>query len=168
MTLSLVAPDPQLATHFLAMAREYETSEDEIDFRDALTDFNTYLVRTHEEQRGLRAGRAPSFHFWLLDAADVVGTARVRLQLSPHLEREIGHIGYDVRPSKRGQGYGAKLFSLVLEAARELGVSPVYVVCDSHNTASVAIVERAGAQLLEEVLSNQTGAPIRRYSVAWR
>lgn len=168
MTLSLVAPDPQLATRFLAMAREYEVGEAEIDFRDALTDFRSYLVRTQEEQRGLRAGRAPCRHFWLMDAADVVGTARVRLELSPDLEREIGHIGYDVRPSKRGQGYGAKLFSLVLEAAHELGVSPAYVICDSHNMASVAIVERAGARLLEEVMSSQTGAPIRRYSVASR
>jgi predicted acetyltransferase len=168
MTPSLVSPDPQLATRFLAMAREYETREDEIDFRDALTDFDSYFVRTQEEQRGLRAGRAPCCHFWLMDGADVVGTARVRLKLSPDLEREIGHIGYDVCPSKRGQGYGAKLFSLVLEAAHELGVSPVYVICDSHNAASVAIVERTGAQLLEEVLSGQTGAPIRRYSLASR
>jgi hypothetical protein len=98
MTLRLVTPASDLREPFLDMAHENLGTEDEIDFTDALADFSTYLERTTLEQRGLRDGRMPCSHFWLLDGRNVVGTSRVRHSLTAELEREIGHIGYDLRP----------------------------------------------------------------------
>jgi predicted acetyltransferase len=166
VTSDLVAPTFSLADQFVAMATEYETVDEEVDFKDALLDFGAYLERTRAEGQGRRSGRAPCSHFWLLDSGAVVGTARVRHRLTPELQREIGHIGYDIRPSKRRLGYGSRLLSLTLRAARDLGLAEVLIVCDADNLASVALVERVGASFLEEVVSTRTALPIRRYSVA--
>jgi predicted acetyltransferase len=148
------------------MAQEYVGTKEQIEFVDALVDFASYVERTQLEQQGRRAGRVPCSHFWLLDGSLVVGTSRVRHRLTPYLEQEIGHIGYDVRPSQRGRGHGTTLSRLTLERARELGLTGVWIICDSDNQASVLVAERCGAALHEEVLSSLTDAPIRRYWAA--
>lgn len=163
MGLSLVRPANDLREPFLDMAREYIETEDEIDFGDALADFSAYVERTSLEQRGVRDGRAPCSHFWLLDGSIVLGTSRVRHRLTPELEREIGHIGYDIRPSRRGRGHASTLLRLTLDRARELGLSGVWIICDSDNVASIATAERCGGRLDSELISERTGSPIRRY-----
>jgi predicted acetyltransferase len=166
MALRLITPASDLRGPFLDMAREYLETKDEIDFTDALADFSAYMDRTTLEQRGLREGRMPCSHFWLLDGSTVLGTSRLRHRLTAELEREIGHIGYDIRPSQRGRGHASTLLRLTLDRARELQLSGVWIICDADNTASVATAERCGAHLHNELLSERTGAPIRRYWIA--
>ncbi len=163
MALRLVSPATDLRDPFLDMAREYVDTKDEIDFADALVNFSTYLERTTLEQRGLREGRMPCSHFWLLDGPIVIGTSRVRHSLTPELEREIGHIGYDIRPTQRRRGHASTLLRLTLDRARELDLSGVWIICDTDNLASVATAERCGGLLHSELISERTGAPIRRY-----
>ena len=166
MTLRLVTPANDLREPFLEMAREYVDTTEEIDFPDALLDFSSYLERTSLEQRGLREGRVPASHFWLLDESTVLGTSRVRHSLTPELEREIGHIGFDIRPSERGRGYAPTLLRLTLERARELELPGVWIVCDADNFASMATAQRCGATFRDELISEWVGFPIRRYWVS--
>jgi predicted acetyltransferase len=166
MALRLVSPTDDLREPFLDMAREYVSTKDEIDFTDALVNFSTYLERTALEQRGLRAGRMPCSHFWLLDGPTVLGTSRVRHRLTPELQREIGHIGYDIRPSQRGRGHAPTLLRLTLDRARDLKLSGVWIICDTDNIPSVATAERCGASFHDELISERTGLPIRRYWTA--
>jgi len=166
MSLRLVSPASELREQFLDMAREYLETKEEIDFSDALVDFSNYLDRTTSEQRGLREGRVPCSHFWLLDGSIIVGTSRVRHSLTAELEREIGHIGYDIRPSRRGRGHASTLLRLTLDRARELNLSGVWIVCDIDNVASIATAERCGGRFHSDVISERTGAPVRRYWTA--
>ncbi len=148
------------------MACEYVGCDDEVDFVDAVQDVLGYLAWVEQELRGVRKGRVPCSHFWLVDGSLVVGTSRVRHSLTQELEREIGHIGYDIRPSQRRRGYGATLLRLTLTAARDLGLSKVWLVCDAHNFASVSMIEKSGASFEGEITSTRTGDPIRRYLIA--
>lgn len=166
MPARLVTPASELREPFLEMAREYLETKDEIDFSDALVDFDAYLARTALEQQGLSQGRAPCSHFWLLDGPIVLGTSRVRHALTPELEREIGHIGFDIRPSHRRRGHASVLLGLTLERARDLRLAGVWIVCDNDNVASVRTAERCGGLLSGELISERTAAPIRRYWVS--
>jgi len=114
--------------------------------------------------RGLRPEWVPMTTHWLLDTAgDVVGVSRLRHWLTPALLEHGGHIGYYVRPSQRGKGYGALLLKLTLQAARELGIEgPYLLTVDSANVASVKVIEANSGRLEDERLDS-AGSPYGRY-----
>ncbi len=165
--LTLIDPTPDLAAEFRAMAQEWkETGEDK--FKDASGDFAAYVeaLDGQKEVQGLAPGRVACSTFWLLaDRRRIVGTSRLRHRLVPHLEKEGGHIGYDIRPSERRQGYGTTLLSLTLAKARSLGLREVIVTCDSDNVGSVRIIEKNNGQELGTVISDQTGNQVNRYRI---
>ena len=165
--LTLIDPTPNLAAEFRAMAQEWkETGEDR--FQDAFGDFVAYVQALNEkkEAQGLPPDRVPCSTFWLLaDDRRIVGTSRLRHWLVPHLEKEGGHIGYDVRPSERRKGYGTILLFLTLDRARSLGLREVIVTCDSDNVGSARILEKNGGQALDTVISDQTGKQVNRYRI---
>ncbi|RRR97646.1 GNAT family N-acetyltransferase [Glycomyces terrestris] len=69
----------------------------------------------------------------LYDVARVVGT---------------GMIGYDLRASVRGRGYATRAVNLVRQwAFHEVGLDRVWAGTDLHNTASQAVLRRAGFRL---------------------
>jgi RimJ/RimL family protein N-acetyltransferase len=69
----------------------------------------------------------------LYDVARVVGT---------------GMIGYDLRASARGRGYATRAVELVKRwAFREVGLDRLWAGTDLHNTASQAVLRRAGFRL---------------------
>jgi len=74
-----------------------------------------------------------------------------------------GHIGYDIRPSKRKQGYGNKILELALPKTKELGIHKALLTCDEPNTGSQKIIERNGG-VLENVVDNpETGIRKMRF-----
>jgi predicted acetyltransferase len=93
--------------------------------------------------------------WWLVDGDDYLGRICVR----PHLGNEFlrtlgGHIGYEVRPTRRGEGHATTMLREVLPYAAELGVDPALVTCDVDNLASRAVIERtlerSGGSFLDE------------------
>ena len=58
-----------------------------------------------------------------------------------------GHIGYEIRPSKRRQGYGTVLLRMGLERARERGLHRVLLTCDETNLGSRKVIENNGGHL---------------------
>ena len=85
----------------------------------------------------------------------------------PHLEKEGGHIGYDIRPSERRKGYGTVLLALTLKKAQELGLHEVLVTCDSDNVDSVRIIEKNGGELIGRAVSEHTGKEVNRYRIVF-
>jgi predicted acetyltransferase len=165
--LKLIDPMPDLAVEFREMAAEWrEAGEDK--FRDAFGDFAAYVnaLARQKETNGLSADRVPGSTFWLVaDGCRIVGTSRLRHWLVPHLEKEGGHIGYDIRPSQRRKGYGTTLLTLTLAKARGLGLRKVIVTCDSDNVGSVRIIEKNGGQCIGRAVSDRTGKKVSRYRI---
>jgi predicted acetyltransferase len=132
----------------------------------ALDDFDAYLAKVHQIRDVARVpvGFVPGTEFWLDDdAGEIVACVRLRFWLTPSLEIEGGHVGYDVRPSSRGRGFGTAALALVLPEARRRGLARVRVTVDSDSVPSVKIVERNGGVLSGEAISEKTGKPIKQY-----
>ena len=53
-----------------------------------------------------------------------------------------GHVGYAIRPSERGKGYGTIQLRLVLEKAYEMGIKEVLVTCRENNIGSRKTMEK--------------------------
>ena len=81
----------------------------------------------------------PAIQFLSFDETVLpLGFLALRLSLNDKLFVEGGHIGYSIRPSQRGKGYGKEQLRLGLAAARKQGLERVLITCDEDNEASVA------------------------------
>lgn len=117
------------------------------------------LVAEADPDRERPEGMVPSSYFWIVDGDDFVGYLAVRHALTSFLLEVGGHIGYAVRPSRRGEGHAKRAFLQSLDVARELGLDRVLVTCDDDNPASAAVIEHGGG-VLEDVRGGK-----RRYWV---
>lgn len=146
------------------MAEEYAQAGD-ARYESALEDFDAYLRSLSDGARGigLSPGRVPHSTFWLTSGRQLLGRSSVRHQLTPDLEDEGGHIGYDIRPSERRKGYGRLILRLTLAEARRLGLRRALLTCDTDNVASAKIIEANGGRLHGRGVSKRSGKPISRY-----
>ncbi len=112
----------------------------------------------------LPEGWVPVTTFWLLDdAGSVVGVSALRHALTPTLLHRGGHVGYYVKESERGRGYGSAILALTLEAAREIGIDRLLVTADSANEPSARVIEGNGGVLEDERPDEIKGVMFRRY-----
>jgi predicted acetyltransferase len=58
------------------------------------------------------------------------------------LKQEGGHIGYSIRASERGKGYGTKMLKMVLPKVKELEIDRALITCDDTNIASQKVIEK--------------------------
>jgi predicted acetyltransferase len=110
-------------------------------------------IKHYQHVAGLPIGFVPAGVDWLVDAGEFIGHVSVRHGLSAALERRGGHLGYAVRPSKHGRGYGSELLKRVLPHVRNLGVQKALVTCDNDNAASRKIIEKHRGVLADETRS---------------
>lgn len=162
--MRLVTPSVEWRSAFLEMARECEAAG-EHRYALALRDFESYLQKIEAARPGhnLPDGWVPGTEFWLEDSGQIIASARLRLALTPDLENEGGHVGYDVRPSMRRRGHGTALLRLALAEARALGIARVRVTCDDDNIGSIKVIERNGGVLAGRGVSKNTGKAVRQY-----
>lgn len=93
----------------------------------------------------------PFSTYWLVNnKADIVGTIRLRHQLTDVTEELGGHIGYDVPHKHRNKGYGTHLLKLTLEKARDLNIKRLLLTCSPNNLASRKIIEHNGGVFEKE------------------
>lgn len=166
--VGLTKPVVNLQTEFLSMIDDYRAAGERPyqRVRQLVIDrFSEYVRQLDEASRGVgqEAGLVPQTTFWLVRDHTVIGVSRLRHHLTPDLEREGGHIGYDIRPSERRKGYGTRLLALTLEKARELGLRRVLVTCDTDNIGSARIIQKNGGRLEDETVSADSGKPVSRY-----
>ena len=89
----------------------------------------------------------PSTTLWWVDGEEYLGRIAVRHRLTDFLLEAGGHIGYDVRPSRRREGHATAMLRAALPWARELGIDPALVTCDDDNVGSIRVIEAAGGEL---------------------
>jgi predicted acetyltransferase len=89
-------------------------------------------------------GRVHCTYYWITEGSEFVGYLALRHALTPWLLEEGGHIGYAVRPSRRGEGQATRALALAVPAAAEHGLDRVLLTCDEDNVASRRTIEGAG------------------------
>lgn len=97
--------------------------------------------------------KVETYFFRMLDgrSGDEAGRINLRLGDGAHIERYAGHIGYFVEPQHRGNAYSTRALRLLTNVARQLGIDPIWITCDTDNIPSRRACERAGAELIEIV-----------------
>jgi len=136
-----------------------------LDIPELEADFEGFVSKliSHAQGENLPEGYVPCTELWLVDGSEFIGNVSIRHRLTEYLETHGGHIGYDIRPSQRGKGYGSKLLELALPLAKDLGITRVLIMCDSKNEASRKIIEKNGAVPRDGVTDSETGETTLRF-----
>ena len=146
----------------LSERRIYQIEADFAAYIDAITD-QTGSVRL---PTGQIVPKVPFSVFWLVEGDEFIGETHVRHKLNDYLIKEGGNVGYGIRPSRRGQGYGKLILALALDECRRIGLARVLLTCLQDNVASARIIEANGGEL-ENVIADPAGrGPLRRYWIA--
>ena len=93
----------------------------------------------------------------------LVGIIKLRHYLNDFLEKYVGHIGYSVRPSERGKGYGTWMLKSLLPFCKEIGLEQVLVCCEIGNVASRKTILSAGGVFEKEDYSPNEDIYLERY-----
>jgi predicted acetyltransferase len=87
----------------------------------------------------------------------------LRHKLTPALRVEGGHIGYGVRPSLRGKGFGSEILRQTLFRAKSLGLTKVLLTCGKNNIASAKVIVANGGVLESEAYYPPRDEVLQKY-----
>ncbi len=164
----LIEPDIRYSASHAAYIEEFNASGEALVpwiLESVEDDFSAYVERLNSlaVDVGNDQGRVANSSFWLLDGTQIVAVSNMRHQLTPALLEYGGHIGYSVRPSRRGRGFAKLILRLTLERLRKFGVERARITCDKDNVASAAVIVANGGVLDSEALINDH--MVQRYSI---
>ncbi len=122
-----------------------------------------------KKEKGLIEGQAISFHYWAIDEGKFIGEFQLRTQFTEKVLTDIGSIGYAVRVSEQGKGYGTEILRQGLRLAKEHGMESVLFTINEENAASIHVCEKLGGKLQDtiEAYNEAEGHHnLRRYWIA--
>lgn len=120
---------------------------------------------TRKEQ-GLIPGQPKSICYWAVEEENFIGEFQVRPDLDHEIMESIGSIGYSVKKSEWGKGYGKEILKQGLEICKSLGMDKAILLINDDNIASSRVCELCGGVLKDKVLlSSDTEGErlVRRY-----
>lgn len=150
---------------FLSGMRELqeEGHYEDLNYDDLETNLRYYIQGWKDRRHNPRSGLVPESILWLIDDDRFVGRVSIRHHLNERLLQFGGHIGYEIRPTKRLMGYGKTILRLGLIEAKKVGITRALVTCDDTNIGSAKIIEANGGVMENIVLLAGRSVPTRRY-----
>jgi predicted acetyltransferase len=163
--LTLVEPSLTYKNPCLDAVREFHPAgEYAVDAEQLGAKFEDLIARlaAAKEPANAPSGELPYEDFWLMDGDEWIGKLTLRTTINAKYLHAGGHIGYEIRPSKRRHGYGTILLRMGLEKARERGLYRVLLTCDETNIGSRKVIENNGGELENAVqVEGQTALKMR-------
>lgn len=146
--ISLVEPEESYLRSYAEAYAEYQTkgvSTYGMTDPGSCDIFEKY--ENYRNERNLKPDRVGSDYYWLVDTDKqyFIGEIAIRHRLNDALAIRGGHIGYVIRCSEWGKGYGTRMLALALQRAKEMGLERVLITCDASNIASARLWKKTAA-----------------------
>ena len=97
-----------------------------------------------KKEQGLLDGYPKGFHYWAIDDGKFIGELQLRPEFSDKILNEVGNIGYAVKISEWGKGYGTEMLRQGLEIAKGHGMDRALILINEDNVASIRLCEKLG------------------------
>jgi len=165
--LFLIEPSYEYRAAFQIVVKDYKNAYENVHYnlyKGALEDFKKFVdtLREHSKGINLPKGWVQYSTFWLTsESKEILGIIRIRNEPL----KIYGHIGYDVPPSYRGNGYGTKLLKLSLEKVKQMNTKELLITCDDDNIGSIKIIERNGGELVDKVFDEEDQVYVEIYKI---
>lgn len=93
--------------------------------------------------------KVPETVFWLYDGGHPVGFGKIRHFLTDALRAAGGNVGYAIRPTERGKGYGNEIVELLISEAQKMGVGEILLTVHADNEVSLKAALNAGGKIIK-------------------
>lgn len=103
------------------------------------------------KETGSIPGLPISIHYWAVDGDRFIGEFQLRPEFTPTILTSLGSIGYAVRVSEQGKGYGTELLRQGLDIARARGMDKVLMTINDQNSVSAHVCEKLGGKLGDKI-----------------
>jgi predicted acetyltransferase len=117
------------------------------------------------KELGLIPDQPRGFHYWAADGNEFIGEFQLRTELTERVMTDMGSVGYAVRVSRQGRGYGTELLRRGLALAREKhGLNRVLLCINEENAVSIHVCEKLGGVLMDTIPAENSaeGPHLRR------
>ena len=104
-----------------------------------------------KKEQGLLEGYPKGFHYWAIDDGKFIGELQLRTEFPEKVLNEVGSIGYAVKVSEWGKGYGREILRQGLEIAKTHGMDKVLIMINEENIASIRLCEKLGGALQDTI-----------------
>jgi RimJ/RimL family protein N-acetyltransferase len=144
----LIPPTTAVCGSYLAGERQGAIEDDlpsDLLWLDGIAaDFPAFVARRVgvRQQWGV-----PVTELWFVDVDSYIGTVVIRHHLTPALENDGGHIGFNVVPGRRRQGHATEMLAAALPVCRDLGLTNLLITAAIDNVASRRVIEANGGVL---------------------
>lgn len=173
MKLFLKEPTIEDKIEIVKMCEELRNCNDEYkfeglsNFKDIVDDNYEEFLNSCEQNKHIdqvNPNYANQTTYILTDEnGHVYGAGNLRHELKGNLINIGGHIGYAMRPSERGKGYGPIQLLLFLEKANEMGIDKALLTCRENNIPSSKVIEKCFGIKDKSVPSMYEGIMESRY-----
>lgn len=117
----------------------------------SLKEFKKFVKsRIDEEFISIDENNTPRIVYILYVDSYPVGEIALRPFLNNYWFQHSGHIGYKVRPSERHKGYGTAMLRMLLDEARTMCLTEVYLQCHPSNFSSARVILKNKGVLVEQ------------------
>ena len=170
--MRLTKPNIKYKDSYIEAVKEYKdagftqrTKIYDMNIEELENNFSKYIANFELESQGknLPEGYVQKIIYWLINNDEFIGTVSIRHSLTENLRQFGGHIGYDIRPSKRRQGYGKKILQLAIHKAKTIGIKNILITCDVGNIGSKKIIETNGGILENKLIIDPNKPEKLRY-----
>lgn len=157
--VELVRPHGRARESFLAAVEEFkpEGRYTEVNAENA----DLIIERMLLDETEPLPNKVPDTILWLVKGDHFIGRLSIRHHLNEQLERFGGNMGYELRPSERGKGYGTLILKLGKQWARKIGLKRALLTCDVTNERSIRVIKANGGVLQDRV--HIEGRPVDSY-----
>lgn len=137
------------------LGKELGPGTDIVESYDA---YGEWLYWLYGEDKGGVTGKETgdnnkgSFTYFFVEEQSGVIIGTVNLRTTGELADEFGNLGYAVRPSLRGKGYGTMMVESALTMCGFMGMDRVTVVCHRENAAGLKLLEKCGFSRIDSLL----------------
>lgn len=120
-------------------------------------------LEINKEAKNLPENYSSHTLFLVIENDEIVGAIGLRWEEVPILIKYGGFIGYSIRPSKRGNGYGNEMLRLGLEEFRKKNRKKILITSKDFNIASKKVIENNGGIYENSFYNEDEGYTYLRY-----
>lgn len=133
-------------------------------YESAFKDVKPYLQTLILNAKGevLEDGSLRTSTYFCVQNNEVIGAIRYRHGTNEYVERVIGHVGYETKPSAQGRGIAQLMLNWMQENILR---TSIIVTCEITNLASKKVIERCNGEYINQIYSPEKKADVLRFQL---
>ena len=165
MAREFTSSDKEQLFNMIEEINNYDGNFEGLNNIGRLSDFDEFLnkLENDKHQERIKPEYSPQTTFGVFIDNKLIGGFNLRHLLKGNLINHGGHIGYLIRPSERGKGYGTELLKMALTEAKKLGIEKVLVTCRNENTVSEKVILNNNGIYENDYYEEVAGKTFKRY-----